>query len=377
MIKKTVVLIKSNLMNEETRRPKEAKTLNYKYKVIVVSWDRGRKSPITQQHRSNDYYEEECLKFKAPFQVKGILFLPIWWCFLFFKLALMKWDIAHVVNFDSLIPVLIIGKIKKKPVIYEILDTYIDLIILPGWIRQIGIDIDRFFIRLASAVIIADDLQVEEIGGISNNNVIPIYDSPRDTKIINDHCMRNENFTMFFAGGLFLARRLNLDKIFVAISSINRVKLVIAGYGDLIEEIKEWSGKMPDKIQFIGEITHAEVLERSTKSDLLFVLRDPVVPVNKYICGSKILEAMMCGRPILVNKGTSTANILLEENCGLVVDAENIEEIREAIIKLRDDPKLCEELGKNARRAYEERYSWEIMEQRLLTIYGELTKEIT
>jgi glycosyltransferase involved in cell wall biosynthesis len=134
---------------------------------------------------------------------------------------------------------------------------------------------------------------------------------------------------------------------------------------------------MPEKIQFIGEITHAEVLERSTKSDLLFVLRDPVVPVNKYICGSKILEAMMCGRPILVNKGTSTANILLEENCGLVVDAENIEEIREAIIKLRDDPKLCEELGKNARRAYEERYSWEIMEQRLLTIYGELTKEIT
>jgi glycosyltransferase involved in cell wall biosynthesis len=77
---------------------------------------------------------------------------------------------------------------------------------------------------------------------------------------------------------------------------------------------------------------------------------------------------MMCGRPILVNKGTSTAKKVLEENCGLVVDANNIEEIREAIIKLRDNPELCRELGANGRRAYEERYSWEIMEQRLIAL---------
>jgi glycosyltransferase involved in cell wall biosynthesis len=94
-----------------------------------------------------------------------------------------------------------------------------------------------------------------------------------------------------------------------------------------------------------------------------------VKPVNKYICGSKILEAMMCGRPILVNEGTSTANKVLEENCGLVVDANNIEEIKKAIIRLRDTPELCEELGANARKAYEERYSWGIMEKRLLDLY--------
>jgi len=133
---------------------------------------------------------------------------------------------------------------------------------------------------------------------------------------------------------------------------------------------------MPGKIQYIGEINYTEVLERSTKADLLFMLRDYVAkPVNKYICGSKVLEAMMCSTPILVNEGTSTANIVREENCGLVVDANNIEEIRRAIIKLRDNPELCEELGINARKAHEERYSWEIMELRLLALYQELTEE--
>lgn len=124
----------------------------------------------------------------------------------------------------------------------------------------------------------------------------------------------------------------------------------------------------------MGSIGHEEVLRITAEADLLSVFRSHRVLASKYICGSKLLEAMMCGRPILVNKGTSTANKVLEENCGLVVDVNNIEEIKEAIIKLRDDPELCEELGANGRKAYEEQYGWEIMEQRLLTLYRELTR---
>ena len=50
--------------------------------------------------------------------------------------------------------------------------------------------------------------------------------------------------------------------------------------------------------------------------------------------------------------------------------------IKEVIIKLRDHPELCVKLGANARKAYEQRYSWEIMEQRLVTLYQELNDEI-
>ena len=50
-----------------------------------------------------------------------------------------------------------------------------------------------------------------------------------------------------------------------------------------------------------------------------------------------------------------------------------VEEIKKAIIKLRDDPELCQELGANARKAYEQKYSWKIMEQRLLSFYRKLT----
>ena len=376
-MKKRAIIIRANLLDREVRATKIIKTLtNSGYLVTFMSWDRGIKTHRSEQLEAGDFQKEIRLNFKAPWGNKVLLYLPIWWGFIFFRLMVTKWDIAHAIQIISAPPAVIAGKLKRKPVIYDMLDTYEDTILLPKVIRNACVQIDKVFMRLASSVVLADEAQIEEVGGIPNSKVVAIYDSPDTVSKINLIHEKNDTFTLFFAGLLFSGKALNLDKIFTAIQDIEGVKMVIAGHGDLVDEIKEWSHKMPDKIQFIGEITHAEVLERSAKSDLLFVLRDPIVPVNKYICGSKVLEAMMCGTPILVNKGTSTANKVREENCGLVVDANNVEEIKEAIIKLRDNPELCEELGANARRAYEQKYSWEIMEERLLALYQELTGEV-
>ena len=377
MNKNRAIIIRANLLDREVRATKIIKTLtNSGYLVTLMSWDRGIKSSISERQEAGNFHRELRLKLKAPWGSRVLLVLPIWWCFIFFWLMVTKWDIVHAIQIISLPPAVIAGKLKRKPVIYDMLDTYEDTVLLPKAIRNTCVKIDKLFMWLASSVILADEAQIEEVGGIPNSKVVAIYDSPDTVSKINLSHQKNDIFTLFFAGLLFSGKALNLDKIFTAIQDIEGVKIVIAGHGDMVDEIKEGSRKMPDKIQFIGEIAHAEVLERSAKADLLFVLRDPIVPVNKYICGSKVLEAMMCGTPILVNKGTSTANIVREENCGLVVDANNIEEIKEAIIKLRDNPELCEELGANARRAYEQKYSWEIMEKRLLTLYQNLTDEI-
>ena len=374
MDKKRAIIIRANLLDREVRATKIIKTLtNSGYLVTLICWDRGLKAPRSERREAGDFHKEIRLKFEAPWGNKVLLFLPIWWCFIFFWLMVTKWDIVHAIQIISLPPAVIASKLKRKPVIYDMLDTYEDVIPLPKAIRNTCVKIDKLFMRLASSVILADEAQKEEVGGIPNSKVVAIYDSPDTVNKINHSHQKKGIFTLFFAGLLFSGKALNLDKIFIAIQDIEGVKIVIAGHGDLVDEIKGWAHKMPDKIQFIGEITHAEVLERSAKADLLFVLRSPLLPVNKYICGSKVLEAMMCGTPILVNEGTSTANKVREENCGLVVDANNIEEIKEAIIKLGDNPELCKELGANARKAYEERYSWGIMEQRLLALYDEIS----
>jgi glycosyltransferase involved in cell wall biosynthesis len=375
MDRKRVVLIGTSTLAQNTRASKEVKALlENGYMVTFLGWNRGAKAPTVEEVEGTERLTEIQLRLKAPLGTKIVLFYPFWWCFVFFSLILRKWDIAHAINLDSIPPTVIAGKLKRKPAIYEIVDGYEDALLLPKLIRDACIKVDKLFMWLANAIVIVDEMQIEAFNGIPNSKVVVVYDSPADVSVdIGIAHQRNSTFTLFYGGILSSRRALNLDKFFAGIKSIEDIRVVIAGWGDLVEEIKGWSRQMPDTIQFIGAIGHTEVLRRAAEADLLFVLRSPIPLANKYICGSKLLEAMVCGKPILVNKGTSTARKVSEENCGLVIDVNNIEEIREAIIKLRDNPALCQELGANARKAYEQKYAWHIMEQRLLNLYDELT----
>lgn len=377
MAEKRVLFVMSNTPDQDIRLFKEARTLKQAgYVTSLLYWDREGES--NRLKNTEEYDEKLYLRFKAPSGIVLLPFLPVWWSFVFFSLLVKKWDIVHALNFHSIIPSLIAGKLKRKPVIYEILDVYEWR--LPRMVRTICMGLDKLYMRLADGIIIADEAQIEGIGGIPNHNIVPIYDSPPDSFSKKDSgYLGNQmkgNFALFYAGALYKNRRLNLDKVVEAVKDIEGVKLIIAGYGDLVNEIKEWSCRLPDKVEFIGRISYEEVIERGLRADLFFVLRDSTVPTNRYTCGSNLFNAMVCGKPILANEGSSTATKVYEENCGLVVDANNIAEIRKAILKLKENPQLCQELGATAKKAYEQRYSWEIMEQRLLALYHELGGEL-
>jgi glycosyltransferase involved in cell wall biosynthesis len=369
MDRKKCIIIRSNALDRDVRIPKEIAILEKKYSITFIGWNRDLLTD--QNYLKTQKIDQKLLNFKAPYGKLILLYLPLWWLFIFYWLLIKKWDVAHVINFDSAIPVIVVSKIKNKKVIYEVLDTYEDSMVLPEILRIILMQIDKFFLSMSDCVILADDKQNEEFHGIPNKNIITIYDSPPDafTHLVK----RNDSlFILFYAGSLYKDRNLNLDKIIEAIKDIDKVKVVIAGYGDLVQKIQEYEKEMPEKVQFIGKIGYNEVMVNIQKSDLLFVLRDSTVLINKYICGSTLLNAMMCGKPIMVNDGTSTAQKVIEEKCGLIIDADNIKEIKQAIIQLRDDPRLYELLSKNARAAYEKKYNWVIMEKRLLELYKNL-----
>ena len=372
----TITLIKSNKPDTDPRLIKEIESIKkFGYKINMLCWNRYNEKSDNHFEINNNYNVKE-FNFRAPIGPAVVIFWPVWWIYVLFRLFRIDCDIIHVLNYDSILPALIAGKLKKIPIIYEIMDTSYDALTMPRIIKHIIRYLDKLFMYFSDSIILVDKSQIKQFGGIPNSNIAIIYDSALD--VLDKYSSTNEKmsdsgFLILYVGVLIKRRRLNLDKLCYAVQSLKGVRLLIAGYGDLAEDIKEWANRSKGTINFIGRIDYSEALKMSLEADALVVLRDSNVRTNKYICGSKIWEAMMCGKPILVNRGTSTADKVRKENCGLVVDANNIEEVKEAIIKLRDNQELCEELGANARRAYEERYSWEIMEQRLLALYEELT----
>lgn len=371
-MKKKVVVVRSNFVDRDPWLLKGIETLiNSEYDLTLLYWNRDK---IRETHEYK-YFKSKSLNLRAPWGYKVLPLLPVWWAYIFFSLIFMKWDIVHVINFDSVIPAIIISKLKKKFLIYEIFDIYTDIIILPTYLRRIGIKIENYFMKISDAVIIANKAQNSALGGISNINTIEIYKTPEDHSSLKNYKLNV--FTIFYAGVLYKCRLTNLDKVINAIKDIDDVQLIIAGYGDMVQDIKEWSKDLKGKIKFIGTISYNDVLKHTLTSDLLFALYDPDIPGVKNASCNKLFEAIMASKPIIVSKDTAMAQMVKEEDCGIVVDPYNVSEIKKAILKLKDNPSLARKMGMNGRKAYEEKYNKKIMDKRLLSLYDKLSQEVS
>jgi len=370
-VKKHIMLIKSNRpCIGDTRLVKEITTFRQNgYRVTVICWDRERiSSPDATDLNLN--YSEICLRLKAPYGPRVVLFWPLWWLFVSFQLMVSNYDVIHAINFDSIIPSGIIAKIKKKAIVYEMYDPFEDLIAMPLLLRNFLLFIDKIFMRSANAVIVVDESRIREFNGIPNK-VIVIYNSPPD--LIKEFKIKNKYsipFKIFYAG--MINRSRPIDKVIEAISTIDGVELTIAGFGENAKKIEQLSSQYPKKIRYIGRIDYKTVLDHTLSSDLLFSFYNPEIPVAKFAASNKLFEAMMCGKPILVSNYSAMADIIERENCGLVVDNTRVEKIRDSVEKLKCNRDLCLKLGLNGRAAYEARYSWELMEKRLMEIYKDI-----
>lgn len=70
----------------------------------------------------------------------------------------------------------------------------------------------------------------------------------------------------------------------------------------------------------------------------------------KTVIPSKIFEAMAMERPIILGVEGESKEIIDEANCGLCIEPENHHQLAEAVLRLYNDPKLSESLGRNGRR---------------------------
>jgi glycosyltransferase involved in cell wall biosynthesis len=91
---------------------------------------------------------------------------------------------------------------------------------------------------------------------------------------------------------------------------------------------------------------------------------------NQLSSPNKIFEAMMLGLPVITNMEPTLVNE--EVGCGIVVDYNDIDQIKEAIVCLRDNIDLRRRLGTNGRKVFLKKYNWTNMEQLLYNIYDEL-----
>src|SRR3989344_1584639 len=356
---KHVIFVRSNPVNPDPGVEKEAQVLvEAGYKVTVLAWNREGEKMIIQ---NDSDYKIDRFSFRAPYGSIFLIFhLFIWWGYEFFYLIKSNFDIVHCCDFDTVIPGLIVCKLKKKKIVYDIFDFYADCLPkkIPHFVRKIVAFLEKRISNLVDANIIVDECRLKQFDNKLKNHVV-IYNTP--SKIYPPSKRdKKKNFTLFYAGILDLSR--GFESVIKAIDSIDDINLIIAGYGSDEGDIK-FMIKNKKNIKFLGKLSYNEVISITLESDCLFALYDPSIPNHVYSSPNKLFEAMICGKPIIVTKGTNMAEIVKRENCGLIIEYNNIDQLRNTIIRLKNNLILANSLGKKGKVAYEKRYNWGIMKK--------------
>jgi glycosyltransferase involved in cell wall biosynthesis len=189
-----------------------------------------------------------------------------------------------------------------------------------------------------------------------------------EDNIINVSRAKSDSFRLLFTGHIRAGRGLEILPDIVR--DLKDTELIITGRIEDKKLLKKIDGI--SNITYKGFLEQDKVLHLETSSDVMIALYDLNLQTqNKFVMGNKLFEAMMCGVPIITNVAHEIVN---ETGCGIIVEYDNVKQIKDTILKLRDDPNLRKRVGEHGRKAFLEKYNWDIMEQRLYKIYEDLIK---
>ncbi|WP_295615894.1 glycosyltransferase [uncultured Methanobrevibacter sp.] len=142
------------------------------------------------------------------------------------------------------------------------------------------------------------------------------------------------------------------------------IKLAIVGPDDgylskLEEKIEKYS--LEGNVIVTGLLYKEEKQEALVDSDLF------VMPSKYESFTSSGLEAMACGKPLVLTKNNHIHD-WVDGNVGIACDDDR-DSLRKAIEKLLFDEELSNSFGENGRKLINEKYNWDMINNQIISIY--------
>jgi glycosyltransferase involved in cell wall biosynthesis len=368
-----VIICRSNPIAPDPRVEKIAQTLSAAgYSVGLLGWDRT--GELAADAQSNGVRIQR-LMIKAGFG-RGLGNLP---GLLRWQIALMFWlarhrktyDLIHACDFDTILPALACKRLWGKKVVYDIFDFYADhLRATPDFLKKLIRRVDLRAIGMADGLILVDDSRWEQIAGAHPRHSAVIFNSPDEAALPASPAQpAGQGLRLAYIGLLQVERGL-----FQMLDLLKRHPdwtLDLAGFGGDEEKLCQAARRLPN-VNWHGRVPYDQALRLSQAADVLFATYDPAIPNHRYSSPNKVFEAMMLAKPIIVARGTNMDRIIEEAGCGIVINYGDQAALEDSLARLQADEGLRCRLGENARRAYENKYRWPIMQARLLELYRQV-----
>lgn len=295
-----------------------------------------------------------------------------------YEFSLIKWlvkniknyDAIHVCSLDIMFVALTIARIFGKKIVYDIYDDYADSHSVGSRLHRIIKKIDAYFIKRADVMIICSEKRIEQLASKEFKKLVVIHNTP-DISTINSELIpveKNDKLKIAYVGNLNDGRM--VYEIAEMISKSQHMEFHCAGSGLHEQDIKTLA-KNHSNIFFYGRLTYEQTLALESNCDVIPAIYDPSVKNHTYAAPNKFYEALFLGKPTIMIHNTGMDGMVDKYNTGITTEF-SLEHIKEALNDISENLPSWKARETEIKEIYNKLFSWDIMESRLLNIYGEV-----
>jgi len=369
-----VLMILSNPFLVDPRVHKEARALvEANHEVAIIVWDRKHEyedESVVDGIRIVRIHDNLAMKLMKNDLIKN----PFWWRASYKKAielfrSSFQFDVVHCHDLDTLQAGVWLKKKLGCKLIYDAHEIFGYMIDgnVPSLFVRLTFYLEKKLVKHVDAIITVNEKVKQYFTSISSAPVTLVMNCK---EIISKEYRppKNQLFTVCYIGNLH--RRRFFPEIIDILGEIEDIRFIIAAKKEnlpLFNEVKKAASRHKN-ITFLGEIPSENVIPVTFEANVIIQPFDPSRKTARFSTPNKLFEAMVCGRPIISTKGTNPGRLVEQLQCGLAVEYTE-ESFRQGVITLRDDPDLCEELGRNGLQLALEKYNWDNQRKNLLELY--------
>ena len=268
---------------------------------------------------------------------------------------------AHYLAFPSAC----MAKLCRIPVFHEINGPYEDVFVTHpslNRLRSILIPMQRLQYKWANGLIAVTKELQDWANKEAERNDCAFISNGANTDLFKPGLPKPEDapdqYVAFFGG---LTRWHGVPIMLEAVGSKEwpeRVKLLIIGDGQETPQVRKRAA-LNDRIVFLGRRPYKEVAAYVTNALAgLVIINNPESRSSTGVLPLKLYETLACGVPAIVTDLPGQANLVRDNDCGLVISQDDPEALASAVNALAKNPEVTTRQGQKGAAIIQQSHSW-------------------
>ena len=319
----------------------------------VIGWNRNGTAPSS----SNFSFFQKPAKYGL--EKANIPNKILWMLYVFKEILIHRKDISliHACDYDSIFPAIVLCKIFKKKVLFDVYDWISASDGSSPLYRTIEW-LENFCYDHSDYVIICDEDRLKQAKRSRKDtyilpnipNITITLDSALSEQIFTSN--QGKTLTLSYVG-VFDKHR-GLENLLSCVASIPNVHLNIAGFGQLEDYVQDYASRF-ENITYWGRVDYPTAQTIMKCSDFIVAMYYLSNPVHKFAAPNKYFESLILSVPLITTTNTALGDKVSRHGTGITIG-----ESRDDLLRVLNSPPsntILEKMRKNCDALWLEKYN--------------------